>query len=410
MGKKIWVTDRRTKIIVIITMSLVLMGVLFLKNWRQNVPTINEKWSADTSRAFIDFSKKAQTMWSEGRTLIPKSEAEKICQKSWEGKSYHESFLQCNPDYFSCLLEKSNFGDFSGVKIKKSIKNYQMLLSRNPLNSEGGVEYQFNFIVELQGLSIERSLYLLDTCKETYLPQRLYGLNSREQAKVWEWDNFNSHIFIDRHLVNVGEVRRWNDLLKKNITIPKKDDFEAATFLNKNQMHEFCFDHGKEVLSAMVYDAAVFHPRDYDNPRSPFLNRSRFPWNRSNLQNFIFKKWKSKDTKMTRDECEKVYSKECQAIMPYKHSSTLSNSWIGLFEVMGGSFEYVQNKVDPAKNLILSSKYFSIISRVHEVGIRGFWSGEHFDFQAFDFGKYKDEIDDQNDIEVGFRCMRRVNE
>lgn len=410
MEKKIWLSDKRTIVFVIITLSSVLVACLLFIKWRQNVPTINEKWNAHTSRVFIDFAKRSGQMWQEGRSLEQKSEAEKICLKKWEGKNFDESFLQCNPEYFSCLMENSPVFESKNVKIKKNEKEFEMLLNKNPLNSEGGVEYLFVFDVESDGVKAQRPLYLLDTCKETYLPQRLYGMNSREQNKVWEWDNFNRHFFIDRHQVTFAEVERWVKQFNKSIKIPKGGPFEPATFLTKKEMHEYCYDLGKEVMSAMVYDAAVFHPGDYENPRSPFLNRSRFPWSRSNLQSFIFKKWKEKNKAMTKEECEKVYAKECWAITPFKHHSTLSNSWTGIYDVMGGVFEYVNNAIDPSKNLILSSQFFSILSRVHEVGIRGHWAGEHFDFSQFDFGKYKSEIDDQNDLPVAFRCMRRVRE
>lgn len=410
MEKKIWLTDKRTKVFVIITLSSVLIVCLLLIKWRQNVPTINERWTAHSSKAFIEFAKKADQMWREGRSLEQKSEAQKLCLKQWEGKNYDESFLQCNPEYFSCLMGEMASFELNKVKIKKSKKDFKMLANKDLLNSEGGVEYLFIFDVEYEGQKIERPLYLLDTCKETYLPQRLYGMNSREQAKVWEWDNFNRHFFIDRHQVTIAEVKRWKKYFNKNIKIPKGDDFQAATFLTKNQMHEYCFDYGKEVLTSMVYDAAVFHPGDYDNPRSPFLNRSRFPWSRSNIQSFIFKKWKNRSKLMNKEECQKVYSKECSAVTPYKHHSTLSNSWTGIYDVMGGVFEYVNNTIDPKKNLILSSQFFSILSRVHEVGIRGYWTGDFFDFSQFDFGKYREDIEDQNDLPVAFRCMRRVHE
>ncbi|MDD0854267.1 hypothetical protein HBN50_14230 [Halobacteriovorax sp. GB3] len=399
-------------ILLVITVSVNLVTMLIQG---QSDSEREQLWQAEASRSFLEFARKSQLIWLSGQSSNAKVKDELICPVFEKIKDVDDSFYQCNPDYFSCYLNSKKEFVENGAKISfKSEEGVRYLYSNDPLNSTSRLEFLFLFNLEKENKTITRPLYFEKSCHEVFLPQRIYGYGNPKEQKIWDWDNFNQKIFIDKFQVTNYEVNKWieTSALAKKLKVKKNDGNPAASalYLTKSEMDAYCMEQGKQVLSAKVYDAAVFHPGDYENKRPTILNRSRFPWTRSNLKSFVFKAWANKKKDFTKDECSKLYAKDCKSVTSYIHHSTLSNSWSGIYQVMGGPFEYLENKIDPKKNIRLSSIHFPLSSRVHQIGIRGYWSGASHNIQEFDFGKYEKDFENKERVGVAFRCMRMINE
>lgn len=328
-------------------------------------------------------------------------ENDQIC-KSY--KNVDESYYQCNAEYFDCVLKNNLLSiSYQSSLVKLGIKEKY---KTNILPTHK--EYIFNLDID-NGLGL--SMRLKDSCKEAYLPQRYYPFMANQREVTIEWDNFSKTIFVDKNLVRTSEIKEWA-LATKNEEILKRissEDRQAvATNFSIEEMTNFCAYNGKHILSAKVYDAASLHPEDISSPELKLFRAPYFPWSRKNSQTDIFKIQKGIEIELTDKKrnklCQRVYSQDCLNENFIQYNS-LSTTWTGINETLGGVMEFVTNTIHPKENLILSSKYFPWKSKVHRVGVRGFWDGEGHGANNFEFGKYALTKFPEK-LEVGFRCMR----
>ncbi len=353
---------------------------------------------------------KLQRIWIEGdlENIWNKNCEESLGKK----KNISEYYTRCNPSFLQCY-----FGNMKFIKVEYNGDEFQISPERinNKVYTYDKLEKSIQVNLRHKSNSDQSlNVILQDACHETYLPQRVYTHTSFEndQVSYWKWDNFNRHIFVDKFLVTNRDVLDWLDFdeqnnftefEKKNLSKSKKA--APVTTLTVDKMKKYCEFFGKKILSSYVFDAATFHPGDYDNTSPSGFITSYFPWTDRFKESFLYKS-KNDDYQLTKKDCDLIFTKECTFKYMMEFYSRKSSSWIGIFQVMGGYPQYLEPGVYKYENLFLSSKYFDNSSLWHRLGRRSYWSGNGF--QDKDFLK---DIMPANieEMGVGFRCMRTVS-
>lgn len=379
-------------------------------------------------------SLKIQKLWKEGDVKGLWIQRKLDCMEELGSpRNIDSTYLQCNPNFLQCYLENIDNGLLPPIKINEKNKEYIVSVSKEfkpsifrinskryykvvtKNNSENIDSPHYSIILDIfltNNPSNKLRIYLEDSCADTYLPQRVYAYgpySKNRYVKDWRWDNFNREIFVDRFKVTYRDLAEWIDYsgldLRGKIKVPKEKSLwaKAAVDVLPKYMREYCAFKGKHILSSHVFDAATFHPGDYDKKRLSKVPRGPYPWTRKKYDSFLYKARRDKNFAFKDSFCKKVFTKECIGRVPFIQHSTNSGSWIGIFQVMGGYLEHMRNVVHPSKNVFVSSFYFSFRSAWHELGRRIFWDGEDFKYKNFKWEGYVDEF---GSYRVGFRCMR----
>jgi|GEM_PF-805169 len=373
-------------------------------------------------------------LWSTGKLVCPEL-------LGTYGNS-DASVVRCNPRYLECYFSKQG-----PLKIELNRQTYNIYLAQefattenmprvyqvanrslkigigsHPFAFPSGVRVRMK-IKELP--EFHRDLFLQSTCNEAFLPQRKYSYGSADlsaQKKTnFEWDNFGRYIVFDRFLVTVGDLIDWADAIKlpenlqKKIRTSGKPPYYPAVNLLPQEMKEYCRFHGKNILDALTFDAASFYPLKLNEVLPKNISRGPYPWTYRERDSFVTKIIQGDKSELTVDNCQKLFAKECLEIATFKSHGHESNSFAGLFQVLGGVMEYVDNPLDPELNLKASSFYLEFDSPYHRLGKRAYWDGEGFRREHFTKGRpsdsreKKEQLDlplDVSNFEVGFRCMR----
>lgn len=381
------------KKIVIVTGILTLSGLVgyFFGQKKPVDLTLVEK-----SDFLKDFSIEVGKIWRNAD-----HEGDTICKNA---KNVDESYYQCNPSYFKCLISNSLINPYYQKNKISIAQNGEFQTRVTPSHTE----YLFDLLVDKK---YPLKLRLKDSCREVYLPQRFYPFMANQRTVTIEWDSFGRDIFVDKNLVRNKDILNWAKRSGKEKTVQefeKKPDEEIATNLSIEDMSSFCSSQGKHILSARVYDAMAIHPEDIASPDIKLLRAPYFPWSRKNTETKIFKIQKNLEVNLSESDrlrlCQRVYSSDCGEL-DYIHQSIESTTWTGAKETLGGVFEYMTNTIHPRENLKLSSRYYPWKSKVHRLGVRGYWDGEGFSANNFELGKYN-LVKFPDNIEIGFRCMR----
>ena len=363
-----------------------------------------------------------ETWWKDGPPNV----------KKWRGLCPHTlgtaenvdlSYYKCNPAAIECAIDNAFYpvietgGRFYKMTLNKIYKTESGQLRRYHPISKSTVSLSQ---IPYEGVIVEISLKdepgekiqvtLADTCNNTFLPKRTYVLGSMgKRKKDWLWDNFDRNYYIDKFLVTNREILDWIEFNNGPRSLYQKLKNKVlaapATMLTKKQMEDYCMTYGKGVLPAHLYDAATFHPEKYEDKNKNYIYRSRYPEGGRNSKHFLEKIKKGKLDKPNSDQCRKAYGLECFQITQFEHHSRASTTWSGLYQVMGGYPEYLENYIDPKRNLKASSFYLPMVSQFHQLGKRSYWDGEGGGFQNFEAGLYP-PID--KNYEVAFRCYREV--
>ncbi len=304
--------------------------------------------------------------------------------------------LACHPDIFQCSLEKSSkVLRYQGKKIKYQNTDFS-LVSTAPEKI-----YQAEFLID----GHKTSYFFKDQCREVYLPQRNYRFFISGRKIKTEWDNFSKNIFIDKFRVKNWQVIEWAgltdrvDILKKYELRPR---FETAVNLSRKDMERFCQTFGKGLLEAKVYDALTIFPEEINNPKTKLLRAPFYYWTRRNSSTKLYQLQTGEELDKTEklELCKKVKASDC------KEDRVLNFTWMGIAETDGGEFEYLRNPENPSENIVLSSSYFPLKSKVHRTGVRGYWSENSISINDFTFKGYADSLS-ESDFKISFRCMRR---
>ncbi|EQC47208.1 hypothetical protein M900_0517 [Bacteriovorax sp. Seq25_V] len=303
-------------------------------------------------------------------------------------------YYQCNPRYISCLIKNNILQKKIGLNLNPEYKYIQDNISRR---------YEFK--------SDEFNFTLIDSCHEAYLPQRFYPFLVNNREHTYEWDNHSKDLFIDKFQVRVGEYKDYLETSNNKLPthLENLKDQDIVFNLSKDEMKKYCAFQGKEVLSAMVFDAGAIYPEDISDNHSRLFRAPYYPWSRKNSSSELFKIQKNKNYEIDKNLkvslCPKVYSRDCSE-EKYIHYNRENVSWMGIYEVMGGYMEYTPNIIFPGENIKLSSIYFPWTSSKHRTGMRGYWDGEGFGFNNIAW-KGDENLAAQDEFKIAFRCMRR---
>ncbi len=314
---------------------------------------------------------------------------------------------KCSLKLLNCLSKSDHFSKkFAKIEVKKE------LVTKASFHE---VNVPFSEAVEIDFLSGEAkaSVYLEKGCEEIYLPKRMYALEDTTGRKYSWWDNFDRHYFLEKDVVTVGEVKLWleydtdfkqgDEILK---SIPSKSKVDSPMLgLKFSEMERFCSFHGKQVMSASLFDAASMHPGDLSTDRMKFPLRSIWPWDYKKKTGVVWEHRSGKKKEVDANDCKKVFSLECLNEKTLDRSGV--HTWTGLRAVLGGELEVFRNNIYPRRNLKASSFLFELKSRWHELGNRAYWDGQGFSIHNFNF-RFEDPSSQHDSFGVAFRCSREV--
>ncbi len=350
-------------------------------------------------------------LWEQGDRFIGKEGTKCPLEIDFE-KKVGRSYYQCQPHLWQCywqgsvmqnpLIKIDIFGQTFHVEAKASFpaisayseesRFYQMI------NRPGsGINLNYGYVVELivreiPGLS--QSMILADTCRDTYLPQRIYAYGKPKQRtdEGFIWDNFDRHLFLDKFYVTHQQVNEWRVLTGAldKLTLDRKL-WPEPSLLNLEDQIKYCAFFGKRVLEAKLFDAATMSPSDTKNPMPEKVLHPQTPWQRDLSKSFLGMARINPDYQLSPLDCQLA---QVQGCAQNKFFTTDSATWMGFNYGLGYYPESLINEVEPSKNLKLSSKFLPASSEWHELGVRSNWKGQQ-------------GIDDLPPI--AFRCYEEVS-
>jgi hypothetical protein len=233
-------------------------------------------------------------------------------------------------------------------------------------------------------------MILTDTCRDVYLPERIYPYGKYE-AKKGEgviWDNFGRRLFLDKFYVSNQQVNVWKMLNgRKDIELDRKK-WPMPALLNLPEQKAYCSFWGKRLLDAKLFDAASMTPVDQKMSKPDRVARPQTPWQRDLSKTFLGMARINEDYQLTPLDCVLAQVEGCSE----RYYSTDSVTWMGMNFSLGFYPESLNNTIEPEKNLKASSRFHPPSSELHELGIRTNWDG----------------IQDSK-LPVAFRCYEEVS-
>ena len=353
-----------------------------------------------------------EKIWERGDIYLPKGEAPNCPAELAVTREVGRSFYQCQPHFWQCywqggvianpLIKIDLFGQTFHVGAKASFQPipfysnaqrfYEMLMRPTP-----GINLNYGYVVEMEvkeipGLS--QPMILSDSCRDSYLPQRLYTYGKAPQKNDTEfvWDNFDRHIFIDRFYVSNQQVNEWR-LLNGDLSrlIKERELWYQPAVLSLTDQKKYCHYFGKRLLEAKLFDAATMAPSDTKNPRPEKMIHPQTPWMRDLSKSFLGMARINPDYQLSPLDCQLAQVKGCAENRFY---TTDSATWMGMNFALGFYPESLANEIEPKKNLKLSSKFLPPSSTWHELGLRSAWSGN---------------LGDAEVPQTAFRCYEEVS-
>ena len=348
-------------------------------------------------------------LWEEGDRAISKTGTN--CESEIHfSKQIGRSYYQCQPHLWQCYwsggikketaLKIEMFGQTFHVRAKPS---FQPILSystdsrfyeilKGPFQ---GLNFHYGVLVELtidEVPEMTSPLILMDTCRDVYLPERIYGygkIDPKKNDDGFLWDNVDRQIFIDKFYVSNQQVNEWHLLARAaNKVIADRSLWGRPAILSSQDQKAYCSFWGKRVLEAKLFDAATMTPPDTKDQFPDRVPRPDTPWQRDIGKSFLGMSRRNPDYQLTPLDCQLAQVKGCVE----KYFSTDSVTWMGMNFALGFYPEALENKIEPSKNLKLSSKFQPPESDVHELGILGQWNG----------------VPDPS-LPVAFRCYEEVS-
>ena len=349
-----------------------------------------------------------QKIWEEGDQLIKKSGLKCDDEVLFE-QNIGRSYYQCQPHFWQCYwsggvkneagFKIDLFGQTFHVRAKSSFQPIPAY-SANPRYYEivkgpyQGLNFHYGVLVELvvdEVPDMAWPVILTDTCRDVFLPERIYGYGKVHPKKVQEdflWDNFDRKIFIDKFYVSNQQANEWRILTgATNKIVTDRATWAHPALLKATEQKAYCSYWGKRVLEAKLFDAATMTPSDIKNPLPERVSRPQTPWQRDIGKSFLGMTRINADYQLTPLDCQLAQVKGCQD----KYFSTDSVTWMGMNFALGFYPEALVNHIEPSKNIKLSSKFLPPESPMHELGILGNWKGEQ-----------------EDSLPVAFRCYEEV--
>lgn len=346
-------------------------------------------------------------LWEEGDSFI-KQDSLKCDEELAFDEAIGRSYYQCQPHFWQCFwsgkasrpaeLKIDLFGQTFTVKAKpafspipaysNSPRYYEIVKGPvDELNFHYGVQVELE-VMELPGYSWP--MILTDTCRDSWLPQRIYNYSTSDLKKDegFLWDNFNRNIFIDRFYVTNQQVNEWRLLNGQNEkVITDRKLWPAPALLNREEQVKYCTFWGKRVLEAKLFLAASIPPSDYKNPLATRILRYDTPWQRDHSKSFLGMARINQDYQLTPLDCQLAQVKGCET----KFFTNDSVSWMGMNFPLGFFPEHLVNDIQPTKNLKSSSQFLWASAADHQLGFFKHWKGI------------------QGEYPVAFRCYEEVS-
>jgi hypothetical protein len=375
------------KIIVILgTLSIVGTILLFLRPRPQSL--VRMKRPKKPAKLFTQVINAAQPklleLWEQGDRFFPK-DGVRCDQEILHDKNVGRSYYQCNPHFWQCFwqggtterpaLEIDLFGQTFHVVAKASFDSRYYGLFRR---LEPGLQLQYGYQVELEvreipGLS--QPMILADSCRDTYLPQRIYGYSKVADKKDegFIWDNFDRNIFLDKFYVSNRQVNEWRILTGEKDKIEvDRNKWPHPALLNLKDQIAYCSFYGKRLLEAKLFDAATMTPSELKNPLPDRVYRPSTSWQRDITKSYLGMARINADYQLTPLDCQLAQVQGCQE----RYFSNDSATWMGFHFGLGFYPESFHNFIEPDKNLKMSSKFLAPASTWHELGVLSKWDGK----------------------------------
>jgi len=291
------------------------------------------------------------------------------------------AFLRCQPRYLECwargeagvapFLRVKLGGQTFEVRLRKSFPTgHVQWLTRAEVGRADFPIAGALVDVEVKGLG-HWPVVLEDTCRDTFLPQRVYSYGPRPERheKLVElmWDNIGRLIYLDKFLVSRADVELWDKKPVKNLATLAL----PATHLSVKEQESYCASRGARRLEAHLWDAATMTPSDLRRTTPEFIVKPWLPWTRDRRGTFFEEALTDENWVPTRHDCSVAYVAECEKRFPYQPHHTDNVAWSGMFHVMGGESERLRNPIEPEKTGRLSSRRLPAASNDHQLGRRG---------------------------------------
>lgn len=328
-------------------------------------------------------------LWEDGDRFFPK-EGTTCSDEIVHEKNVGRSYYQCNPHFWQCYwqegvkkfpsIEVDIFGQTFHIVAKASF-DPQNPVSPSPRYSKffhrKGEDFPLNYgyivdmmVKEIPGFS--QPLILADTCRDTYLPQRIYAYGKVKDKKDegFLWDNFDRDIFIDRFYVTNRHINEWRLALGQNI-ITDRTLWPKPALLPKKDQIAYCAFLGKRLLEAKLFDAASMTPGDLKDPMTRTFDRPDTPWQRDISKTFLGMSRINPDYQLTPLDCQLAQVEGCKE----SYFTTDSATWMGMNFSLGFFPESLTNDIEPEKNLKKSSRFLAQASPWHELGALSGWDG-----------------------------------
>ncbi len=389
------------------TLSVVGIILLFFRS-EQEVQTSRAKPDTDDklfSEIIRTSTPELLRLWTQGQTFLKDSTQCK--EELANDKRVAGSYYNCQPHFWQCYWQGGVTGKTPSIKVElfgqtyevqaNSVfaaipaysnfpRFYEMLkLSGSGLNLQYGYKVELS-VKEIPGLT--QTLLLTDTCRDTYLPERIYGYGKRPASgEGFIWDNFGRRIFVDRFYVTNQMVNEWHVLKNEpEKVISDRSLWPLPASLPLESQKDYCSYFGKRLMTAEIFDAASMTPTDFQNSKPLKVVRAQTPWQRDHSRSFMGVARINPDYQLTPLDCQLAQVQGCRE----KYFTTDSSSWMGMNFPLGFFQESLVNTIEPGLNLKKSSRLLPASSPWHELGLRSSWDG-----------KPQEEI-------VAFRCYEEV--
>lgn len=345
-------------------------------------------------------------LWEEGDRYFPK-EGTRCEEEIQHEKNVGRSYYQCNPHFWQCFwqggvkdfpsLEIDLFGQtfhirarasYNSVSAYSQLPRYIELFKRH----SPGIDLHYGYMVELEVKELpgfSQSMILADSCRDTFLPQRIYGYgkvkDKREDGFIW--DNFDRNIFVDKFYVTNRQVNEWRLLSgEPGKVLAERKMWPRPAFLPLKDQKAYCAFYGKRLLEAKIFDASTMSPSDLKNPLPDKIYRPDTPWQRDLSRSFLGMARINPDYQLTPLDCQLAQVQGCHE----KYFTTDSATWMGFNYALGFYSESLQNFIEPQKNIKMSSRFFAAASPWHELGLLSEWNGVQSESRPVAFRCYEE--------------------
>jgi hypothetical protein len=359
------------------------------------------------AQVILSAQPKIQKLWEEGDRYIKKSGLncpQEIIFDTKVGRSYY----QCQPHFWQCYwsggvkkdpsLKIDLFGQSFHLRAKPSFAPLSAL-SSEPRYYEilkgpyEGLNFHYGMLVEFtidEVPDLTWPMILTDTCRDVYLPERIYpyGKAEAKNGEGFIWDNFDRKIFLDKFYVSNQQVNVWKILNNRKDLELNRSNWHRPALLNLNDQKAYCSFWGKRLLEAKLFDAASMTPIDQKDAKPERVARPQTPWQRDLSKTFLGMARINEDYQLTPLDCVLAQVQGCHE----RYYSTDSVTWMGMNYTLGFYPESLNNTLEPVKNLKTSSRFEPPESVVHELGVRSHWDGSQ-----------------DPKLPVAFRCYEEVS-